>query len=83
MLMCDCVALWSVADVEEYDPTHPIVGLSANGSPNEGDEMDISDSEPYDPIVSAYSIADPQTLNAEDAPGRQCQDWRTYNMKML
>ena len=56
-------------EVEEYDPTQPLVSLSAPASQESNHEaMDVDD-EPYDPIVSAYSMADAETLNAEDAPG--------------
>lgn len=56
--------------VEEYDPTQPLVSLSAPGSQESNQDAMDEDEEPYDPIVSAYSLADAETLNAEDAPGR-------------
>lgn len=61
---------------EEYDPTQPIVNSSAaDSADSQGshNSMEISD-ESYDPIVSAYSLADPETLNAEDAPGNLTHD---------
>lgn len=55
-------------DVEEYDPTQPMVSAppSQDGS---NEDMDTRVDDDYDPIVSAYSRADANTLNAEDAPG--------------
>ncbi|XP_067935635.1 death-inducer obliterator 1-like [Watersipora subatra] len=55
---------FDIKNVEEYDPSQPLVSLSV-GNSQEGQE----ENEMYDPIVSAYSLADPKTLNAEDVPG--------------
>lgn len=43
----------------------PLPELNAGGQ----EDMETEENEPYDPIVSAYSLADAHTLNAEDAPG--------------
>jgi len=53
--------------VEEYDPTKPLVAPTAPAKSHT--DMDVDGEEPYDPIVSAYSLADAEMLNAEDAPG--------------
>lgn len=61
--------------MEEYDPLQPLVSIPLpEPAPGTEDDvaMDTSESrndEPYDPIVSAYTLADSHTLNAEDAPG--------------
>lgn len=56
--------------VEEYDPTKPLVSLSDNTSNHDNAEDMETEEEAYDPIVSAYSLADSHTLNAEDVPGK-------------
>lgn len=65
---CYRLYLLFIVVVEEYDPTQPLVTLSNSSSQKSGvEDMDVD--EPYDPIISAYSLADAGTLNAEDAPG--------------
>lgn len=75
-----CYLIWAlvcihmiVVEVEEYDPLQPDVSL-AKGTVDEIERMDTDSGEPYDPIVSAYSLADDSTLNAEDAPGKSASD---------